>query len=220
MPKGSASLSRSDDPVSARVGPHAAIVPHAAIAYDAVSPRAGLAVDGEGISRHDSEMSSEVPPAEVPSDVDVREIAFGSAAYAQTCRLREEVLRTPLWMALRPEDTAGEDGQVHLAAFAAESPHGPPVGCVVLKPDGDGLKLRQMAVADSHRGRGVGRALVERALAVATARAARSIAMDARRSAEGFYSRLGFETVSEPYEIIGLEHVRMERAIARSAGDD
>ena len=153
----------------------------------------------------------------------IQEIEHGSPLYDECCALRERVLRVPLWMHLRPEDIAGEEVQIHLAAVETHRDPNPGikmgelVGCVVLKPLGtEEIKLRQMAVSDTAQRRGIGSELVRRAVEIARERGFAMMSMDARESARGFYERLGFAAVGDRYEIIGLPHVRMEQSLARS----
>lgn len=140
----------------------------------------------------------------------VRDIEWDSDAYGETLDLREGVLRTPLWTRLREEDIAGEDHQIHLAAYDKQTL----VGCVVLKPiDGNRLKLRQMAVDPARQRQGIGTSLVRAAIETARDLGFDGIEMDARASAEAFYRRLGFKPHGERYDIIGIEHIRMTQTV-------
>lgn len=158
----------------------------------------------------------------------VRELAFGSETYKKSLELRERVLRVPQWQRLSDADLAGEDAQIHLAAFETDatddaadddasrevSNRGPLVGCVVLKPLGDGVvKLRQMAVEPSRQRQGIGRTLVAHALDVAREAGFDEMMMDARVSAEAFYRSLGFASEGERYELIGVAHIRMRQLL-------
>ena len=145
----------------------------------------------------------------------VRRIDYGTAAYRATCRLREDVLRVPLWQNLTEADTAGEDQQMHVAAFTSDDMTQPPIGCCVLKPvDAGTIKLRQMAVAESARGCGVGAAIVRFAESLAAAEGYRTIVMDAREAAAGFYESLGYTTERSGYDIIGLPHRWMSKSLS------
>jgi len=50
----------------------------------------------------------------------VNVVPHGSPAYAQTVKLRQDMLRTPLGLTLTPAQLATETDQVHLAAFDGE----------------------------------------------------------------------------------------------------
>jgi len=67
-----------------------------------------------------------------------------------------------------------------------------------------GYRLRGMASDPSFAGRGYGAALINFAINELTSVQAAYIWCNARSSAEGFYSKLGFEIISEEFEIPGI----------------
>ena len=83
------------------------------------------------------------------------------------------------------------------------------VGCVALLPEGGGVyELTKMAVAESERSRGIGRLLVEAAIARARERGARELVLASN-------SRLA--TALALYESVGFRHVPpTETAYARA----
>jgi GNAT superfamily N-acetyltransferase len=96
------------------------------------------------------------------------------------------------------------------------------VAIATIAPDASGeapgpgaWRLRGMAIIEELRGAGLGRAVLERCLDHARERGARVVWCNARTGAIGFYERLGFEVVSEVFDVpvIG-PHVRMVRRIA------
>ncbi|ODU28847.1 MAG: GNAT family N-acetyltransferase [Thiobacillus sp. SCN 62-729] len=87
----------------------------------------------------------------------------------------------------------------HWLALAED---GSPIGCARLLPDGH---LGRMAVLPAWRGRGVGRALLDRILRAAQAR---------QTHAAGFYARAGFVADGAEYEEAGIPHVAMQRVLA------
>ncbi len=71
-------------------------------------------------------------------------------------------------------------------------------------------QLRGMATEPAVRGAGAGRALVVDGLARVAARGGDLVWCDARVTASGFYERMGFTVVSEPFEKPGIgTHVGM-----------
>ena len=62
-------------------------------------------------------------------------------------------------------------------------------------------RLRGMATADGYRGRGIGERLARRCIAHARGHGATRVWCSARERAVGFYERLGFRVVGEPYEL-------------------
>jgi predicted GNAT family N-acyltransferase len=71
-------------------------------------------------------------------------------------------------------------------------------------------QLRGMATEPAMRGSGVGRAMLADGLARVAARGGDVVWCDARVTAAGFYERMGFTTVTEPYDKPGIgPHVGM-----------
>ncbi|MEO1535075.1 MAG: GNAT family N-acetyltransferase [Planctomycetota bacterium] len=78
----------------------------------------------------------------------------------------------------------------------------------------DGVRIRGMATLPEHRGRGYGRSLIERGLAESAAGNADIAWCNARRTASGYYERIGFSVASEVFELPDIgPHVVMARSI-------
>jgi GNAT superfamily N-acetyltransferase len=135
----------------------------------------------------------------------LREVAFGSDGYKQTLAIRDAVLRKPIGMELRAKDTASDPGDYHFAAFEAATA----IGCVLFTPRENGvIQLRQMAVLDSHRGRNIGTRLVRLAEKISIQRGFTTVETRAWKSAEGFYRKLGYESL---VHIFSDEHTLLMR---------
>lgn len=87
------------------------------------------------------------------------------------------------------------------------------VGYVRLICEQGGGHVRQVAVAPSHRRRGIAQDLVTAAIARAAESRLPFVFLNARSGAVGLYGRLGFRITSEPYRMgrTYLPHVRMQR---------
>lgn len=143
-------------------------------------------------------------------DVSVREIEFGSVEYQDELRLRHEVLRVPLGLVLGGKDTATDDVELHLGAFIGSRL----VGVLMMRTlSSSQVQMRQVAVDPTIHGRGIGRKLVlafeDRARAVGT----REIVMDARLTAQAFYEKLGYQTMSDVYIQSTIPHVKMRKTL-------
>jgi ribosomal protein S18 acetylase RimI-like enzyme len=91
----------------------------------------------------------------------------------------EEVLRSYL-----------HEGQLYRIVAAGQD-----VGVVLLKPDGDGLEIKNIALAEPHRGQGLGRAAVEAIARHARDAGAARLLVGTADSSIGtiaFYRRVGF----------------------------
>lgn len=82
------------------------------------------------------------------------------------------------------------------------------IGTGRLLPDGH---IGRMAVLAAARGRGVGRALLTRLVAMATARGDRVVVLNAQTHAVEFYRRSGFEVTSAEFMDADIPHVEMRR---------
>lgn len=91
--------------------------------------------------------------------------------------------------------------------------NGRPVGTARLREAAPGaVKIERVAVLPNERRKGIGGALMARAIADARAAGAQRIAIHAQCHAEHFYAGLGFRTVGGVFDEAGIPHVRMELA--------
>ena len=140
-----------------------------------------------------------------------KEIAFGTDEYRGECRLREEVLRRPLGLSLSPEDLAGEESQLHFGLF---EPYDNLVACVIAAPlSPTSARIRQMAVAPAHQGKGIGQRIMLEMEKSLRARGYKSFELDARVTAVGFYEKLGYTAVGDEFMEVTVPHFRMEKVV-------
>ncbi|UAL29397.1 GNAT family N-acetyltransferase [Nocardioides rotundus] len=81
-------------------------------------------------------------------------------------------------------------------------------GCLRLVDDGDVLRIGRVAVAASHRGRGVAAALMDAAMARVGDRPCR---LDAQTYLVGFYASYGFAVDGPEFVEDGVPHLPMAR---------
>lgn len=103
------------------------------------------------------------------------------------------------------------DGEAqHVLAFV----DGAPIGTARIFYAGDTLKIGRVAVRKSHRGAGIGAALILHAVEMAQAASDISRAyLSAQTHALGFYERLGFRAYGDVYDDAGIPHQDMERLL-------
>jgi GNAT superfamily N-acetyltransferase len=89
------------------------------------------------------------------------------------------------------------------------------LGTVVLKPlSPNAVKLRQMAVAQECRGKGIGRELLLWAECTAFARGLLDIELHARVSARGFYEKVGYQDAGAVFiELGSVPTIKMLKCI-------
>lgn len=135
----------------------------------------------------------------------------------ETHPIRLEVLRPGF-----PPESAVFDGDsdpstLHLGAFL----EGQLVGVASLfqatfpgDPPEPALQLRGMATHPKYRGRGCGRLLVEACCSAALNRSIQTLWCNARESALGFYSKLGWKIIGNRFEIATVgPHFQMLRRL-------
>ncbi|MGO4391622.1 YbgC/FadM family acyl-CoA thioesterase [Variovorax sp. M-6] len=81
-------------------------------------------------------------------------------------------------------------------------------------PEAPGLaRIGRMAVHRTLRGGGHGEAVLRALEAAAAARGDSEVTLHAQRSAEAFYTRLGYAPHGEPFEEAGIAHIEMRRKL-------
>lgn len=100
---------------------------------------------------------------------------------------------------------------VHCVAYDG----GEPVGAGRLLLMDGYAKIGRMAVLPSHRGRGLGRAVLDALEAEGAMRGVSHITLSAQLTARGFYERAGYAAAGDVYDEVGIPHVAMEKELLR-----
>jgi predicted GNAT family N-acyltransferase len=124
--------------------------------------------------------------------------------------LRYHVLRKPLGLSFTKEDLEAEANFIHIGCFDEDKIE----GCCMLVPEGEKtVRLRQMAVTDGLQGKGIGRVLMNFAENVAKDMGNKKLNMHARKTALGFYEKLGYKICSDEFEEVNIPHYVMEKEL-------
>lgn len=140
-----------------------------------------------------------------------KQIKHNSLDYMAALKLRTDILRRPLGKQLSFSDTAGEESQLHFGYYK----HHHLLACVVIKSvrNAATAKLRQMAVDRHLQGQGIGKALIADIEEILKQTGYQTIELSARKTAQGFYERLGYIAVGGFYIEHGIEHITMQKNI-------
>lgn len=139
----------------------------------------------------------------------VLEVPCGSPEYRENLALRDRVLRKPLGLFLFDEDLSAEGGYRHFSAVE----NGRVVGTMMMLPDPDApdaVRMKQVAVEEAFRGRDIGRKLWELFRGAARREGAKRVTVHARKTAAGFYEKLGFSAAGGEFAEVGIPHIPME----------
>lgn len=144
----------------------------------------------------------------------VRFIEPDALLFADAARLRHTALYAGLNMSDIPDFDDGAAEARHLVALQ----NGKVVGYLRMNVRATTVQLRHLAVAESSRGSGVGRALVDAALARAREEGATTAWVNARFTAIGFWRCVGFTVTADALaqaEQTRLPHKRMQLQLRR-----
>lgn len=137
-------------------------------------------------------------------------IEHGSKEYQQMIDLRNDILRKPLGLSFNNEELDREKEDILIGAFDDEKIL---ACCLLTKMDSSTCKLRQMAVQNSQQGKGIGATMMNFAENVARDRGFRIMAMHARKTAAGFYEKLGYKVASEEFQEVTIPHYVMQKEL-------
>ena len=122
-------------------------------------------------------------------------------AFAIRMRVFVREQNVPAEIELDRDDTAA----VHLLATVS----GKAVGTVRIVIRHGDAKIGRMAVLKTHRRKGIGRKLLERAIATARRQGAKRVYLHAQVQVIGFYETAGFRCGGAVFEEAGIPHRKM-----------
>jgi predicted GNAT family N-acyltransferase len=137
-------------------------------------------------------------------------IDHGTKEYQQMIRLRMDILRKPLGLSFQQDELDKEKEDVLIGAFEDDRILG---CCLLTKIDPKTVRLRQMAVPNSLQGKGIGRALMIFAENIARDLGYKTLVMHARKTAIGFYEKLGYNCTGNEFVEVTIPHYVMEKKL-------
>ncbi len=140
----------------------------------------------------------------------LRMIDHGTKEYQQMVNLRNEILRKPLGLTFDREELEKEKEDILMGAFEDERLLG---CCLLTRVDATTVRLRQMAVPNNMQGKGIGRALMIFAENIARDLGYKKLCMHARKTAVGFYQKLGYSISGDEFVEVTIPHYTMEKVL-------
>lgn len=137
-------------------------------------------------------------------------IDHNSKEYKQMVDLRRQILRKPLGLDFTNEDLEKEKEDLLIAAYEDDEMLG---CCILTQIAPDTVRLRQMAVKAGLQGKGIGRVMMQFAENVARDRGNKKLCMHARKTAAGFYEKLGYNVAGEEFTEVTIPHYNMEKLL-------
>lgn len=137
-------------------------------------------------------------------------IDHGSIQHRLMVDLRFLMLRKPLGLTFTKEDLEFEKNDTLIGFFDDERLEG---CCILTKEDEKTVRLRQMAVLSGLQGKGIGRVIMSFAENIARDRGFKKLNMHARKTAQGFYEKLGYHVEGPEFEEVSIPHVEMVKKL-------
>jgi len=141
----------------------------------------------------------------------IKQIDYATKEYDQMLKLRYEILRKPLKLTFHKEDLEKEKDDILIGAFEEDKMLG---CCLLTKVDKECVRLRQMAVQNNLQGKGIGASLMNFAENVARDAGYKKIQMHARKTAIGFYEKLGYSVTGDEFTEVSIPHFMMEKKLS------
>ena len=141
----------------------------------------------------------------------LRQVTYGSDDYQATLALRNRVMRIPLGLNIYTEDFSFEKNALIIGAFEAEQLTG--VG--VMTHTEDVYKVEYLCVDTSLQSTGIGGRLLDALEQAARSQGGTKMCMDARCSAQAFYTRHGYAPCGEVFllDYAPVPHIVMEKVL-------
>ena len=145
----------------------------------------------------------------------IRMIPHGGPDYQEMVALRYAILREPLGLKFTEEELESEKEDLLVGGFGGVDPASSfLLGCFVLRPgDAGWVRLRQMAVREDFRGKGIGSALLRYAEELALQRGFHTLMLHARQGASRFYLASGYQPAGQPFLEVGIPHIEMRKSL-------
>ncbi|NLL81718.1 MAG: GNAT family N-acetyltransferase [Tissierellia bacterium] len=143
-------------------------------------------------------------------DIEIRSITYGSDEYEKSIDLRNEVFRKPWGLNIRDEDLTGDK---HMDMFAGYKDDKMIATIFLTEDDKEHARIKSVAILEEYRGKGLGSYLMDYVEAIAKKRGYKKVNLMGRVSVEVFYNKLGYKTISEPYDYHTIAHIDMVKEL-------
>lgn len=113
-----------------------------------------------------------------------------------------------------PPELEIDEYEDHSEHFVAYNEQHIPVGAGRLRPlSNTEAKVERICVAQSERGNSLGAQIMQVLETAAQEKGIQTLLLHAQDHAERFYQRLGYQTISEPFDEAGIIHVKMKKEL-------
>jgi predicted GNAT family N-acyltransferase len=141
--------------------------------------------------------------------LNVKTVTTKDKEFQDALKVRREVFIVEQQVPEEEEIDQYEDVCTHVVVFDNEQP----VAAGRLR-DYDGVgKMERICVLPTHRSHGLGKVVMDKLEELAQEKGFKKLKLNAQTHAEGFYSKIGYETVSDIFMDAGIPHVTMVKNV-------
>lgn len=140
----------------------------------------------------------------------MKKIEYGTEEYERSIDIRNHAFRIPWGLDIRDEDLTGDADMDMYGGYL----NGEMIATVFLtEDDSNTARVKSVAILEEHRVKGLGTYLMNFIEDIARERGYTKVHLMGRVSVEGFYHKLGYKTLSEPFDYHTIPHVNMEKQL-------
>lgn len=141
-------------------------------------------------------------------DIIMKSIQYGTEEYERSIDIRNEAFRKPWGLDIRDEDLTGDAKMDMYGGYLDDKM----IATIFLtEDDSKTARVKSVAILEEYRIKGLGRYLMNFIEDLARQRGYTKANLMGRVSVEGFYHKLGYKTLSEPFDYNTIPHIEMEK---------
>lgn len=107
-----------------------------------------------------------------------------------------------------------DDAATHIIVYAQVYDQKQPIGTARIRYLSDRLaKIERVAVLSAYRGQGIGKRIMEEAIAWLSEKGISEVKLNAQTHAKAFYAKLGFLQHGDEFDEAGIPHIEMRRPV-------
>lgn len=141
-------------------------------------------------------------------DIEIRGIEYGTDEYESSIDLRNDAFRKPWGMNIRDENLTADKDMDMYGAYLDDTM----IATIFLaEDDQDTARIKSVSIIEDYRKLGLGRYLMNFIEEKAREKGYTKANLMGRVSAEDFYHKLGYKTISEPFDFKTIPHIYMTK---------
>ena len=138
----------------------------------------------------------------------MKRIEYGTEEYERSIDIRNHAFRIPWGLDIRDEDLTGDADMDMYGGYLDDNM----IATVFLtEDDSKTARVKSVAILEEYRIKGLGRYLMNFIEDLARRRGYEKVHLMGRVSVEGFYHKLGYKTLSQPFDYNTIPHIDMEK---------